>query len=327
MGNLLKVKTRYDLQLLYNVSRMYFLEGKKQEEIAGEVKVSRSSISLILSEAKECGIVEITVRNPLSNDERLSAQFLDSFGVKECYAIPTSLMNSELLTQLAAERAVGVFNSLLNDTSCVGIAWGRTCYHFMRAYRSKKHPLDAHIVPLLGGTNRYQKRFHLNEMVRDFAEKIPATPHFIHAPVLAETKEDYNLFIRSSSLKTIVETWKHIDIAVVSVGGPPGKSGQDRTGTLPGHDFSGLVISDLAVGDICGRYFTIDGEFIEDDIAKRSISISPMSMSKAGEVLCIVAGLEKRRSIIGALRTGLIDILVLDEKTAEAVLSMRSQST
>ena len=217
MGSLLKVKTRYDLQLLYNVSRMYFLEGKKQEEIAREVKVSRSSISLILSESKECGIVEITVRNPLSNDEELSSRILDVFGVKECYVIPTALVNSELLTQLVAERAVEVFNSLLNDTSCVGIAWGRTCYHFMRAYRSERNPKDVHIVPLLGGTNKYQKQFHLNEMVRDFAEKIPATPHFIHAPVLAETEEDYDLFILSSSLKAVVDTWKHIDIAVVSI--------------------------------------------------------------------------------------------------------------
>ena len=318
------MNTRYDPQLLYNVSRMYFLEGKKQEEIANEVKVSRSSISLILSEAKDAGIVEITVHNPFSNNKELSAKFCTSFGIKECYVLPTALTDSDLLTQLVAERAVGVVNAKMSDTSCIGIAWGRTCYHFMKAYHSERHPLDVHIVPLLGGTNRFQKRFHLNEMVRDFAEKIPATPHFIHAPVLAETTEDYELYMRSSSLKTIVDTWKHIDIAIVSIGSPPDASAQKQQDTLPGHDFSDLAISTDAAGDMCGRFFDITGKFIDDEIAGRSISISPKSLKAAETVLCIVAGLEKRRPIIGALKTELIDILIIDEKTAEAVLALTS---
>lgn len=316
------MKTRYDPQLLYNVSRMYFLEGKKQEEIAHEVDVSRSSISLILSEAKEAGIVEITVHNPLSNNKDLAERLSTSFSIRECFVIPTALTDSELLTRLVAERAVSVFNTGLKDTSCVGIAWGRTCHHFMKAYHSEKHPLDVHIVPLLGGTNRFQKRFHLNEMVRDFAEKIPATPHFIHAPVLAETGDDYDLYMRSSSVKAIVETWKHIDIAIVSIGSPPHVSHNSRQNVIPGHDFSDLLISENAVGDICGRFFDSTGNFIDDEIADRSISISPQSLQKAETVLCIVAGLEKRYSIIGALKTGLIDILVIDEKTAEAVLAL-----
>jgi deoxyribonucleoside regulator len=316
------VNTRYDPQLLFNVSKMYFLDGKKQEEIAKEVKVSRSSISLILSEAKEAGIVEITVHNPHSNNTELSATICTAFGIRECFVIPTALTDSDLVTQLVAERAVSVFNAALKDTSCVGIAWGRTCYHFMNAYHSERHPLDVHVFPLLGGTNRYQRRFHLNEMVRDFSEKIPATPHFIHAPVLAETVEDYDLYMRSSSLKAIVESWKHIDIAVISVGSPPEAANRTRLNTIPGHDFSGLHISQDAAGDICGRYFTEKGSFIEDDIAGRSISISPKSLKEADTVLCVVAGLEKGTSIIGALKTGLIDILIIDEKTAEAVLSL-----
>ena len=53
-----------DLQHIVNVARMYYEQGLKQEEIAKQVKVSRASVSLILTEALWKGIVEITIRNP-----------------------------------------------------------------------------------------------------------------------------------------------------------------------------------------------------------------------------------------------------------------------
>ena len=39
---------KYDVELMVNVAKMYYIEGLKQDEIAHQVKVSRSSISLIL---------------------------------------------------------------------------------------------------------------------------------------------------------------------------------------------------------------------------------------------------------------------------------------
>lgn len=316
------MNTRYDPQLLYKVAQMYYIEGKKQEEIAKVVDISRASVSMILSEARERGIVEISLRNPQSNQKELSAALMENFKLKECYIIPTALKQSGMLMKLSAERAVEVFNAQMADGLSVGIAWGRTCFQFMTDFTSNAEYLDVHLYPLIGGSNKAQKRLQLNEMVRIFAEKIPATPHFIHAPALADSPEDYKLYMRSYSLKAITEAWQHMDIAVISVGAPPDRQISKGAEGFPGHDFSDFVKSTAAIGDICGRYFDINGKFIETEIARRTIGIAPDCLSRVGKVICLAAGVEKKLSILGALRTRIIDIFITDETTARSVLSL-----
>jgi DNA-binding transcriptional regulator LsrR (DeoR family) len=281
---------------------------------------------MALSEAKDCGIVEINVRNPRSNDDALSSFFVERYGLKECYVAPTAvapaaLKRADMLLKLTAERAADVVCNHLADDISIGIAWGLTCYQFMNSYTSRMAFLNVHVYPLIGGSNRNQKRFHLNEMVRAFSEKIPATPHFIHAPALADSPEDYDLYMRSSSLKTIVDAWNRIDLAIISIGAPPDSQIEKANGRFPGNDFTGLVKSTDAVGDICGRFFDIDGKFIQGEISRRTIGISPEGLAEARKVICLVSGIEKSRSILGALKTNIIDILITDEITAKAVLN------
>ena len=52
------------LRRLALVARRYYLEDKKQSDIAAELGVSRPLISRMLSEARELGVVEITIHAP-----------------------------------------------------------------------------------------------------------------------------------------------------------------------------------------------------------------------------------------------------------------------
>ena len=63
------MESRYDMQMMVHVSRMYYIEGLTQQSIAKELGISRSYISMILSEARELGIVEINIKNPLASNE------------------------------------------------------------------------------------------------------------------------------------------------------------------------------------------------------------------------------------------------------------------
>ncbi|MFZ3481379.1 winged helix-turn-helix transcriptional regulator [Bifidobacterium adolescentis] len=50
---------------------MYYDEGLNQSQIAGEVGYSRSSVSRMLTEARETGIVQITIGHPLQRLQSL----------------------------------------------------------------------------------------------------------------------------------------------------------------------------------------------------------------------------------------------------------------
>ena len=49
---------------LAHVARKYYMEDQKQSDIARDLGVSRPLISRMLSEARELGIVEITIHEP-----------------------------------------------------------------------------------------------------------------------------------------------------------------------------------------------------------------------------------------------------------------------
>ena len=59
------------LRRLSRVARQYYLEDRKQSEIARELGVSRPMVSRMLAEARELGIVKISVLEPESESDRL----------------------------------------------------------------------------------------------------------------------------------------------------------------------------------------------------------------------------------------------------------------
>lgn len=52
------------LRLLTRVAELYYEQGLTQEGISAELGYSRSAISRLLTEAREVGIVEITIHYP-----------------------------------------------------------------------------------------------------------------------------------------------------------------------------------------------------------------------------------------------------------------------
>jgi deoxyribonucleoside regulator len=307
-----------DLQLAVSVARMYYEQGLKQEEISKRVKVSRASVSLILTEARRKGIVQITIRNPLENHPELSRTLAERFNLARCVVVPTAIRETEVLIDLTASRAVDVFAEEARSGDTVGIAWGRTCHAFMSSYNGRGYLHGMQVIPLVGGSNRNMARYQMNEMVRLFAEKLKGQPAFIHAPALPSSREDHERYMGSSEMRSVMEMWRTLDMAVISVGAPPVSREFDgsrirtrRTATSP---------ESLPIGDICARYFDVRGRFIEDELTKRLIGIPVDSLRRARRILCVAGGVEKAYSLLGALKTRLVTILVTDEQTAAAVL-------
>ncbi len=314
------MNTKFDISLMVKVAQMYYNDGMKQEEIAGHLSISRSLISLILTEAKEIGIVEINVRNPLMNNDDLSQRFKKQFNLSDCIIIPTAIQDGGTLRRLIAQRAVEVFNSMVTSTNSVGIAWGRTCYQFVDSYKADKNLKEITVASLIGGSNQTAEYFQVNEMARKLAEKMNGLAYFMHAPALTASVEEKELYMQSSSMQTITDKWKDLDIVICGIGTLPGVNEGEREKYIGEFEIYKQLQKNQAVGDMCARYFNIDGEFIKDDYYDRVISIPIESMQKAKKIICIASGEEKTQAILGALRTKVIDVFICDEHTAEMVL-------
>ena len=105
------MNAKFDVSLMVKVAQMYYESGLKQEEIASQLQISRSMISMILTEAKEVGIIETRIRNPLLNNNEISDQLKSQFSPEDCIVVPTAIHDVNILRKLVAQRAIDVFNT------------------------------------------------------------------------------------------------------------------------------------------------------------------------------------------------------------------------
>ena len=80
-----------------------------------------------------------------------------------------------------------------------------------------------------------------------------------------------------------------------------------------------------AVGDVLGNYVGIHGEHIKSPHSRRLIGLSIDELRQIETVVAVVSGDEKPLSILGVLNAGIIDVLIVDERNARAILDMASK--
>ena len=76
-----------------------------------------------------------------------------------------------------------------------------------------------------------------------------------------------------------------------------------------------------AVGDVLCHFYDKNGEPVGAELDNRLISTPLQTLKSLNRVIGVSAGSNKVDAILGALRAGLLDVLITDEDTAEAVLA------
>ena len=77
-----------------------------------------------------------------------------------------------------------------------------------------------------------------------------------------------------------------------------------------------------AVGDVLGNYVDSAGTVIPAPHDSRLIGLSIEDLRHIGSVVAVASGDEKPRAILGALRAGIVDVLIVDEANAREVIGL-----
>ena len=81
-----------------------------------------------------------------------------------------------------------------------------------------------------------------------------------------------------------------------------------------------MLKNDDAVTDICGYGIDIEGNPVETVTTGRIIGIELDILKTIPVRIGCLSGVEKSQAVLGALRGGYINVLVIDEETANAVM-------
>jgi DNA-binding transcriptional regulator LsrR (DeoR family) len=59
------------------------------------------------------------------------------------------------------------------------------------------------------------------------------------------------------------------------------------------------------VGDLCAHMFNLEGQFVDHEASRRTLSISVADLRRAHLVVAVAGGASKAESLLGAIRTGI----------------------
>ena len=308
-----------DKLLMAQVATLYYEKNLTQQEIANTMNLSRQTISKLLNEAVAEKIVEIKIHNPEEDKAALATALLSHFAsegnVQNIHIASVSTDDHYLRQLMTSKAAVDVILPLLSSKKKIAISWGRTIQTFIEELPHTATSENI-VFPLFGATDRQKAYYLSNDLARLFAEKISAKAEYAWFPYVTENASDYDLFKRTTYYKNMEENWNNIDVAIVGIGARDALSlFEEAFGPNPEANFD--------VGDIATHSFTIFGTISKQ--RTHTLCVSEEALKNAKRVFAIACGNDKTEAIVGALRTGLVTDLIIDEYTAKNILAYISQ--
>lgn len=308
-------------ELLARIATLYYYQEQSQQEIAQALSLSRSNVSRLLKEARERGIVEISIHYPIPRDFFLEQRLKARFGLREA-AVAKAVPGDEIATlQQAAQIAARVLDDHLAGARVLGISWGTTVHAIVDLFAPRRRH-DIEVVQLMGGVSTNDPAIDGPALVARLARPLTGRYRYLHAPLIVDRAEVAAGLIEQRNIAEALEVAASAQVALVGIGALDERvSSLLRAGYLSQEEFATLSARG-AVGDICARHFDDYGRPAAPEFDARLIAISLPQLAAIPTVIGVACGLLKARAIRAALRGGYLDILVTDSLTAEALLRL-----
>lgn len=303
---------------LVKVASFYYIKGFTQEQIAKKIGVSRPVISKQLQKAKDYGIVEVFIKDETVHTVELEEKVEESYGLKDVVVVPVSDQYSEMRKKVIGQVAANYIIKNFKNVKRIGIGWGSTLAELVREYPYERRE-DVKIIPLVGGMGSQQVDIHANQLAYELAKKMNGSCSYLYAPAILDSEELRNRLVNMTDVKSVLEEARKVDLALVGIGNPYKESTLERIGYIKEEDIEDLRKSG-AVGDISSRFLDSNGRPIDHPINDKVIGTTLDEIKEVPVVVGVVEGTNKLESIRGALRGNYLDVLIIDEVSASALL-------
>ena len=302
-----------DIDLMVNVARLYYEDGKTQANIAKELGITRLSVIDLLKRARAEGIVRIEIVNPLEDFLPLEESVAKKHGLKRVIVVPSNGDDSAKLPSRLGKRAASYLDEIIECNDILGIGWGMTILE--TSLQLKDYGRKSIIaVPLIGGGNETHIQYDVNDITKKFATAFGGESFSLFAPAIVDNKGIHDAIVSDSKISQIIDFWKRMNIALIGIGVMTTEFPSVFNANFAAQpiNFKNLGI----VGDILSRFYDIDGSNITLEMHERMVGIDFETMKKANTVIGVAGGMEKYNAILGAIRGGVINTLITDEKVA-----------
>ncbi|APG95640.1 sugar-binding transcriptional regulator [Sinorhizobium americanum] len=306
-----------ELRLIARVAQMYHIEGKRQAEIAEVMRMSQATVSRMLKRAEQEDIVRTTVIPPPGTFADLETALRERYGLTEAIVIDCSEDRDGAIMARIGEAAAHFFEVTLQQDEIIGVSsWSQTILRMVDNIHPLKTAKAKYIVQILGGMGDASVQTHATQLTARLARLTGGEPRLLLVQGITSSREAKLVMLADPVVRETMDLFGRLSLAIVGIGAVEPSELLARSGNTFSRQEMAMLHEAGAVGEISYRFYDRDGKPVETPLNDRVIGISLEDLRKADRVMALAGGESKTEAIAGALKLGVIDVLVTDKFTA-----------
>ncbi len=311
--------------LLADVAAMYYLKEMTQNEIAQAMGVSRVKVHRLLKEARDTKVVEIRINRSLPRHNSLEHALREHFGLRDALVLDTGGLDELRTWGGIGEMTARYLEMLLTENSTIAICLGRSTYEVVQAIRPGLCA-NVRVAQASGSIPFASQELDSPTVARQLAGKLGGEVLYLPSPMVADSPEAAAVLRRQRDIERTLSAAGEAEFALVGIGNLEGmRSPIINAAGLAPEQFAALEEAG-AVGDMVGQVFTVEGELCFNGLTERIIGLTLKDLKHIPTVIAVAFGVAKAPAILGALRTGAIDVLSTDDSAAGEILRLEKAS-
>ncbi len=298
--------------LMYEAATLYYDKKLTQQEIAVRMKLSRQTVSKLLSDAIREKIVEITIHDPEETRRMLEKEICATFGIADCVVCSVASEDEAIRQLMTVKTAISHILPIIKAGGLkIAISWGRTIQELI-GFLPQTSTQGNTVFPLFGATDHETAYFSSNELARSLADKLGARLQCAWFPYRTDSPEDCDLLKKLSFYKNMQALWSSADLVIMGIGNTETLDNLEKT-------FGCSEKHSQVIGDIATHFFDKNGQTVH--LYDNTLCASQQDIQNAKRTVAIACGNKKAEAIAGALRTKMVNTLITDEYTAKQILT------
>lgn len=296
---------------------LYYIAGNTQDQIATKLGVSRPAAQRLVSLAISERLIRFELDHPIARCLSLADALEKAYGLRLVEVVPTDPGAPDGVVGVGRAAADHLERQLRPASSVtIGIGTGRT----LKAAVDQMPMLDCpqHKIVSMTGNIAPDGAAAYFSVIFNVAEKTKARCYPFPVPVIASSDEERETLSRQPLIASNMRLIEAAETVFVGVGGLGGDAPLLLDGFLAESELAALRRAG-AIGEITGWTFDRGGNFIEGLTNGRVMS-APLPDLTRKLCVAVAVGRSKVEAVRAAITRPLVNGLVTDEATAEALL-------
>ena len=314
------------MRLLNQVLTLYYVSELTQAEVGRRLGISTTTVNRLLQQAREQGMVEITIRTPFHYLFDLESRLKAGFGISDVMVIPQVAEGANAMVHTLGRAGAGYLTNRLRHGDVLAIGGG-TAVHAIAEALEVRDPVAVQVVPCIGAVQG-RVTTDVNYLASQLAARLGGEAYQLHAPAFVDSAAQREALLSMRPIKEILDIARQATVALLGVGTVDAQASRFVQFTaLSEEDMAWIAESCGGVGEIAARVFNSQGQPCAEEYAGRTVGLDLRELQQIPFTIGVAVTEAKALPIYGALRGGYLDALITDEAAARGILHLLEQES